>query len=483
MLEKRDYDAVVVGSGPNGLAAAITMQRAGLSVILFEAKDTIGGGMRTEELTLPGYFHDVCSAIHPLGADSPFFNTLPLQDYGLEWIYPELALAHPLDDGTTAELRLSIKDTAQSLGDDAEAYEKLVKYFTRNWNPLALEILGPLRFPRRPILLTKFGLKAIRSAEGLAHKTFKTPVAKGYFAGLAAHSMLPLSNISTAAIGLVLGILGHHKGWPIPKGGSQYIGHAMEAYFKSLGGKVVTGHMVKSLKELPSSHAVLFDTNTVQMMKIAGHRFSTLYKFQLNRFKYGLGVFKIDYAYEGTIPFRSRACREAGTVHLGGTMEEIAKAEKDAWKGIHSEKPFVLLTQQSLFDDTRAPKGKNTVWVYCHVPKGSTVDMTKYIEDQIERFAPGFRERILARHTINSAEYEAYNPNYLGGDINGGAQDVTQIFTRPAIRFSPYATSAKGIYICSSSSPPGGGVHGMCGYYAAKRALKDVFNIRVSPSS
>jgi phytoene dehydrogenase-like protein len=480
MLEKRDYDAVVVGSGPNGLAAAIAMQRVGLSVIIFEAKPTIGGGMRTEQLTLPGYLHDICSAIHPLGADSPFFRTVPLEEHGLEWIYPHLALAHPLDDGTTAEMYHSIQDTAKSLGVDAQAYIDLMTPYTKRWNDLVIDILGPLRIPKNPLLMARFGLKALQSASGLANSTFKNPVTKGFFAGLAAHSMLPLDKISTSAIGLVLGILGHHKGWPLPRGGSQKIADAMTSYFKKLGGTIVTNHMVKSLKELPSSHAVLFDTNTIQMMKIAGHKFSSFYKFQLNRFKYGVGVFKVDYAYEGEIPFKSESCRKAGTVHLGGTIEEIARSEKDAWLGRHSERPFVLLTQQSIFDNTRAPEGKSTVWAYCHVPQGSTVDMTQKIDNQIERFAPGFKERILARHTISAAEYESHNPNYYGGDINAGAQDVTQIFTRPALRFSPYATSAKGIYICSSSTPPGGGVHGMCGFYAAKRACKDIFKINLN---
>ncbi|MDQ3393621.1 MAG: NAD(P)/FAD-dependent oxidoreductase [Bacteroidota bacterium] len=479
MLEKRDYDAVVIGSGPNGLAAAIAMQREGLSVIVIEGKASIGGGMRTEELTLPGYHHDVCSAIHPLGADSPFFRTVPLEEHGMEWIYPHLALAHPLDDGTVGQMYHSIEDTAKSFGIDGSAYIDLMQPFTKRWNDLVIDILGPLRIPNNPLLMARFGLKAMQSATGLANATFKNPVTKGFFAGLAAHSMIPLDKISTSAIGLVLGILGHHKGWPLPKGGSQKIADAMVSYFKKLGGTVETNHMVKSLKELPSSHALIFDTNTIQMMKIAGHKFSSLYKFQLNRFKYGVGVFKVDYAYEGKIPFKSELCKKAGTVHLGGTIEEIARSEKDAWLGKHSERPFVLLTQQSTFDDTRAPEGKSTVWAYCHVPQGSPVDMSAHIDNQIERFAPGFKERILARHTISAAQYESHNPNYYGGDINAGAQDVTQIFTRPALRLSPYATSAKGIYICSSSTPPGGGVHGMCGYYAAKKACKDIFGINL----
>lgn len=479
MLEKRDYDAVIIGSGPNGLAAAIAMQRAGLSVIVLEGKATIGGGMRTQELTLPGYLHDVCSAIHPLGADSPFFRTVPLEEHGLEWIYPHLALAHPQDNGTTAEMYHSIEETANSLGTDAQAYKDLMTPFTERWNDLVIDILGPLRIPNNPLLMARFGLKALRSATGLANSTFNNTASKGLFAGLAAHSMLPLDKISTSAIGLVLGILAHHKGWPLPKGGSQKIADAMVSYFKKLGGTVVTNHMVTSLKELPSSHTILFDTNTIQMMKIAGHKFSSLYKFQLNRFKYGVGVFKVDYAYDGEIPFKSESCKKAGTVHLGGTIEEISKSEKEAWLGKHSEKPFVLLTQQSIFDKTRAPEGKSTVWAYCHVPRGSTLDMAPYIDNQIERFAPGFKKGILARHTISAAEYENHNPNYFGGDINAGAQDVTQIFTRPALRFSPYATSAKGIYICSSSTPPGGGVHGMCGYYAARRACKDIFGINL----
>lgn len=469
-----DYDAVVVGSGPNGLAAGILLQQQGLSVLIIEAKDKIGGGLRTEELTLPGYLHDVCSAIHPLAIASPFFKTLPLQNYGLDYIIPDVAAAHPFDDGTAPLLKNSLSDTAALLGTDADAYLKLIQPLVNTWDGMATDVLGALHFPKHPIDMAKFGLNALTSSTYLSKK-FETEAAKGLFAGMAAHGIQPLTNTATSAIALVLLANAHLKGWPIPKGGSVKIADALAAHFVALGGKIETGTYIKSFNQLPSAKAVLFDITPKQLLGIAGHQFSSIYKWQLARYRYGMGVFKIDWALDDAIPFSSEGARQAGTVHLGNTMQEIVQTEQQTWDGGHPEKPFVLLAQQSLFDKTRAPEGKQTAWAYCHVPAGSEKDMTNAIEQQVERFAPGFRERILARHTINTRQLEDYNPNYIGGDINGGAMDITQLFTRPVLRRSPYRTSAKGIYICSSSTPPGGGVHGMCGYNAAKQALKDVF--------
>jgi phytoene dehydrogenase-like protein len=479
-LEKRDYDAVIAGSGPNGLAAAILLQQNGLSVLLIEGKDTVGGGMRSAELTLPGFTHDICSAIHPLAAASPYFETLPLAEHGLEYIYPEIAAAHPFGNGKAAILKQSLDETAALLGDDANAYKNLMQPIVQDWPSIASDVLGPLHYPKHPLAMAGFGLKALRSVTSVASR-FKTEEAKGFFAGMGAHSMQPLTKLSTAAVALVLMANGHLKGWPLPKGGSQKIVDALASYFVSLGGKIETNTYIQSLEQLPSAHAVLFDITPKQLLQIAGHKFSAIYKWQLERYRYGMGVFKVDWALDDPIPFAAEACRQAGTVHIGNTLAEIAASEQQIWDGGHPEKPFVLLTQQSLFDSSRAPEGKHTGWAYCHVPNGSTMDMTKAIEKQVERFAPGFRDLILAKHTMNTAQVEEYNPNYIGGDISGGAIDLGQLFTRPALRWSPYRTSAKGMYICSSSTPPGGGVHGMCGYHAAKRALRDIFSINVKP--
>lgn len=475
-MSKKDFDAIIVGSGPNGLAAAITLQKAGLSVLVVEGKDSIGGGMRTLELTLPGFKHDVCSAIHPMAVGSPFFANIPLHEHGLEFIHAPLAAAHPLDNGETAILSKSIKETATSLGIDHDAYLNLIEPLVESWPKIAADVMSPLHFPKYPLLMAQFGLNAMKPASWVANR-FSTEKAKGLWAGMAAHSIQPLTNYSTAAIGIVLSAVGHIHGWPIPKGGSQSIADALASYFVSLGGKIETGLMVQSLHQLPSSNAVLFDVTPKQLLQIAGDRFSPIYKWQLERYRYGMGVFKIDWALSGPIPFTSPECRMAGTVHLGNTFSEIAAGEQLSSSGGHPEKPFVLLAQQSLFDSTRAPEGKQTAWAYCHVPNGSAVDMTKAIENQVERFAPGFKDLILERNTMNSMQMEAYNPNYIGGDINGGIIDIGQLFTRPALRSSPYRTSAKGIYICSSSTPPGGGVHGMCGFHAAKTALNDIFKV------
>jgi phytoene dehydrogenase-like protein len=477
-LQKRDYDAVVVGSGPNGLAAAILLQQQGLQVLLIEGKDTIGGGLRSAELTLPGFVHDVCSAVHPLAVASPYFKTLPLADYGLEYLYPTYAAAHPFDGGTAAFLDQSISTTAQQFGVDERAYADIMESVTQAWPLIDKDTLGPLHFPEHPLAMAGFGLKALSAATTFV-KRFKTTEARGLFGGMAAHAIQPLSNLSTSAIALVLMAAGHLKGWPVPKGGSAAIANSLAGYFTSLGGTIETGTYITSLAQLPSAKAVLFDVTPKQLLQIAGHKFSSLYKWQLERYRYGMGVFKVDWALDGPIPFTAAECRQAGTIHLGNTFEEIAQGELATSKGRQSDKPFVLLAQQSLFDASRAPEGKHTAWAYCHVPNGSTQDMTNAIEQQVERFAPGFRDRILAKHTMNTAQVEAYNANYIGGDINGGIIDLGQLFTRPALRWSPYKTSEKGLYICSSSTPPGGGVHGMCGYSAAKKALHEVFNIKI----
>ena len=479
----RDYDAVVVGSGPNGLSAAITLQRAGLSVLILEAKQTIGGGLRSAELTQPGFVHDICSAIHPLAAGSPFFQRLPLAEHGLEFIYPPLPAAHPFDrsagsDGRAAALRSSVDETARSLGADEQAYRTLLEPLVRNWPALAPDVLGPLRFPEHPLKLARFGVNALPPVTHLLRR-FKTNEARGLIAGMAAHGLQPLTNLATSAIALVLMTAGHVHGWPIPKGGSQAIADALSSYFLSIGGKIETGRLVQSLRDIPSTRVVLFDVTPKQLLRIAGERFSPLYRRQLERYRYGMGVFKIDWALDGPVPFAAPECLQAGTVHIGGTFAEIAEAEQATSDGKHPDKPYILLAQQSLFDSTRAPVGKHTAWAYCHVPNGSTLDRTEVIERQVERFAPGFRDRILARHTMNTTQVEAYNPNYVGGDINGGILDIGQLYTRPVISLSPYKTSAPGIFICSSSTPPGGGVHGMCGYHAARVALRDGFGLPV----
>jgi phytoene dehydrogenase-like protein len=470
------YDAVVVGSGPNGLAAAIVMQQAGLSVLLLEGKNELGGGLRTAELTLPGFRHDICSAIHPLAVGSPFFQTLPLAQYGLEYSTPPVAAAHPFDDGTAAVVVNSLADTAHGLGVDAAAYHRLLAPLLTSWPRIANDVLAPLHVPRHPLDMARFGLSALLPATVLARR-FAGEKAKGLLAGMAAHAIQPLSNVATSAVGLVLLIAAHRKGWPLVKGGSQVLADALVAHFVALGGRVETGTYVRSLAQLPAARAVLLDVTPAQLLQIAGHSLSSIYQWQLRRYRYGMGVFKIDWALAESIPFTAPECAQAGTVHLGGTLAEIAAGERASARGQHPARPFVLLAQQSLFDATRAPAGRHTAWAYCHVPNGSRHDMTAAIEGQVERFAPGFRARILGRHTFSPAQLEDYNPNYVGGDINGGLLDISQLFTRPALRASPYRTSARGLYLCSSATPPGGGVHGLCGYYAARRALRDVFGL------
>lgn len=469
------YDAVVIGSGPNGLAAAVALAQEGRSVVVYEAKDTIGGGCRSKALTLPGFMHDVCSAIHPLGYVSPFFRTLPLERYGLEWIHPPAPLAHPLDDGTAVVLERSLYDTAQTLGCDADRYITCMTPLVQGWNDIVEALLGPLHIRSlllHSLALAPFGLAAIRPARSFANHYFREPRARALFAGLSAHSMQPLEAVMSAAPGLVLDVIGHAAGWPLPRGGSQRIVEALAAYLRDLGGEIITDHEITTLAELPAARAVVCDVTPRQLLRIAGRALPAGYRRSLEHFRYGPGSFKIDYALSGPIPWKAKACLRAGTVHLGGTLEEIALSEREVWQGKHPTRPYVLVAQQSLFDDTRTPAGKHTAWVYCHVPSGSTFDMTERIEAQIERFAPGFKDLVLARHITSASDLEQYNANYIGGDINGGVLDIGQLYTRPALRLDPYTTPDKRIFICSSSTPPGGGVHGLCGYFAARAVVR-----------
>jgi phytoene dehydrogenase-like protein len=480
------FDAVVVGSGPNGLAAAVRLAGEGLSVKVIEAESTIGGGTRTKELLRPGFFHDICSAIHPMAVSSPYLRTLPLDSYGLKWIHPEYPLAHPLDGGRAVMLHRNLDETAGELGVDADAYRKLYLPLVGNWEGLSGDLLAPLHLPDHPIRMGLFGLKALLPAARLAGR-FKTAEARALFGGIAAHSIMDLDKPVTSAIGLVLGAAAHAAGWPMPEGGSQMITKSMASYFESMGGVIETGCRIKKLDHLPPSEAVLFDLTPRQVLSIAGDKFSPGYRRKLEKFRYGAGVFKLDYILNSSVPWADERCGKAGTVHLGGTFGEIASAEKEMSRGGHPSKPYVLVAQQSLFDSGRTPDSRHTLWAYCHVPHGSGRDMTLEIENQIERFAPGFRDTIEEKSSITAPQFEEYNANYIGGDINGGVQDIWQLFSRPvSIRhspfrlkslFSPYATELPGVYFCSASTPPGGGVHGMCGYHAAGAVLRDIFKL------
>lgn len=475
MPPRNEHDAVVVGSGPNGLAAAITLARAGHSVLVFEAKETAGGGMRTAELTLPGFRHDICSAIHPMGVASPFMRTLSLEQYGLEWIQPPSPLAHPLDGGEAVFLERSTQATGEGLEEDATTWRELMDPLVANWEAILADILGPLPLPpRHPLLLMRFGLQAVRSVMGLAKGRFRGRRARGLFGGLGAHSILSLEEPISAAFGLVLGLLGQAVGWPIPRCGSQSIADAMSACLGELGGEIITAHPIRSLADLPPARVTLFDVTPRQLLEIAGEQLPSRYRCQLQRYRYGPAAFKVDWALHEPIPWKAGEIRRAGTVHVGGDLEEVFESEAAIWRGENPEKPFVILAQQSLHDPTRAPQGKHTAWAYCHVPNGSPVDMTERIEAQVERFAPGFRDCILERHVLSPRQMEAYNPNYVGGDFNGGVQDLGQLFTRPIRSLKPYAIPLKGMYLCSSSTPPGGAVHGMCGYHAARLALEEL---------
>jgi phytoene dehydrogenase-like protein len=472
MSESATYDAVVVGSGPNGLAAAVELARNGNRVAVLEGKSTIGGGARSAEITLPGFVHDLGSAIHPLGYASPFFRSLPLEEHGLEWIHPDVPLAHPFDGGEAAVLERSIEATAAGLGHDAAAYRRLMEPGSADAARIAGFFVGKPSLIRHPLALASSGIRALGDAESLAKSVFEGEKARGLFAGNAAHSFLPLEQPPSALFGLLLGTLGHAFGWPFPRGGSQSLADALASYLEFMGGEIFTNAPVSTVDDVPRTRAVLFDVTPRQLHDIAGEHFTADYNEALKRYRYGPGVFKVDFALDGPIPWEAEECLRAGTVHLGGTLEEVAAGEATVARGEHPERPFILLAQQSLFDGTRAPEGKHTVWAYCHVPNGSTIDMTERIEAQIERFAPGFRERILAKRTAGTAELERWNPNLVGGDINGGYMDLRQLFTRPMPRPNPYSTPARGLYICSSSTPPGGGVHGMSGYLAARVVLR-----------
>ena len=465
------YDAIVVGSGPNGLAAAITMAQAGRSVLLIEGQETIGGGTRSGELTLPGFVHDVCSAVHPMGVASPFFRTLPLGQHGLEWVHPSAPLAHPMDDGSAIMAERSVEETARNLGEDAAEYTRIFGGLVSEWPKLEPFLLGPLQFPRHPLIAALFGLRGMRSASSVARSLFRGTRARALFAGHAAHSILPLERVPSAAFGFVLGITAHVAGWPFARGGSQRIANALASYFRSLGGEIVIGQTVRSIDELPAARTVLCDVTPKQLLQIANKRLPQRFRRSLERFRYGPGVCKMDWALDGPIPWTAKECGRAGTVHIGGMLEEFAESERAPWQGEHAQRPFVLLAQPTLFDPTRAPAGKHIAWAYCHVPNGSNFDMSERIESQIERFAPGFRRLILKRSAMLCAVLESHNPNLIGGDITGGAALLRQFFLRPTWRL--YRTPSKGLYICSALTPPGGGVHGLCGHFAAQAALRD----------
>jgi phytoene dehydrogenase-like protein len=466
-------DAVVVGSGPNGLAAAVMLAGAGLAVLVRERSDGVGGGARTLPLTLPGYLHDRCSAVHPLAVASPFFRRVDLAGRGLRWIEPPAAVAHPLDDGTAVLLLRSFEETGAQLGADAPAWRALLEPLARSFEPLLEETLGAVvHLPRRPLLLARFGLSALRPARALAEARFRGPRARALFAGLAAHAVLPLERSPSAAFGLILGAAAHAVGWPFPEGGAQRISDALAAVLRERGGRVETGAEVLALRDLPPARLVLLDLGPRQVLRLAGEELPARYRRALARFRYGPGAFKVDYALAAPVPWRARECARAGTVHLGGTLEEIAAAERAVAAGEMPERPFVLLAQHTPFDPSRAPPGRHTAWAYCHVPHGWRGDATAALEAQIERFAPGFRETVLARSARGTAELERENPNLVGGDVGGGENSLLQLAFRPAARAVPWSTPLPGVYLCSASTPPGGGVHGMCGLGAARAALE-----------
>jgi phytoene dehydrogenase-like protein len=483
MWTRPRYDVVVVGAGPNGLSAGVATARAGLETLVVEAHELPGGGTRTSALTVPGFLHDVCSSVHPLGVASPWLRELALDELGLEWVHPSAPLAHVLGDGRVVTLERSIDDTAAQLGRDGRAYRRLMAPFVEQLDPLLAMILGPLRFPREPLLLARFGLEAIRSLRGLARAWFRDGVAPALLAGIAAHSMVPLGSLATASFGLVLAAAGHGVGWPVARGGSQAITQALVARLREASGELIVGHKVTHIDELPPARAYLFaylfDVTPRQLVTIVGDRLPESYRARLARFRYGPGVFKVDWALRAPVPWRDARCARAATVHLSGTLDDVARAERAVHRGELVEHPFTLFVQPSLFDPTRAPAGQHTAWAYCHVPHGSAIDATAAIEAQIENYAPGFREAVIARATMNAVEMEHYNANYVGGDINGGLSDVRQLFFRPIASRDPYATPAPDIFLCSSSTPPGGGVHGMCGYWAARSVLSHVFGLRL----
>jgi phytoene dehydrogenase-like protein len=476
------YDAVIIGSGPNGLAAAIRLAQSGLKVQVLEGHHEIGGGTRTSELTIPGFHHDVCSSVHPMGCTSPFLSSLPLGAHGLEWIFPAASVAHPLDNAPAILLEQSVEATASQLGIDQKRYKSLLQPFVERAHEIVSDSLNPLSFPKHPFSMARFGLKGLQSAVALA-RNFQTDGTRALIAGCAAHSILPLDKTLTAAVALIFMLTGHIANWPVAKGGSMAITNAMASYLRSLGADVVTSYVVKTPADLPPAKVYLFDTSPNLLVDGFTDVLPAGYIKRLSKFRYGPGVFKIDYALSGSIPWKDPRCLKASTVHLGGTLPEIAAAESEVWEGKHPEKPFILLTQQSEFDNSRAPAHKHTLWAYCHVPHGSTQDMSGAIEKQIERFAPGFRDLIIARHTMNTKAFESYNPNYLGGAITGGVTDLCQFVARPVARWNPYATPNSRIFLCSASTPPGGGVHGMCGFHAAEKVIKRIDGLKFGPLS
>lgn len=465
------FDATIIGSGPNGLAAAIRLAQAGRKVQVIEASDTIGGGARTTELTESGFLHDVCSAIHPMAVSSSFFQSIDLSTYGLEWIHPDAPLAHPFDDAPAAMLFRDTKATSHTLGEDGFFWKRWMDKWIPRWEGLCSDALAPLGIPKHPFWMVEFGISAFQPATMFASRNFRNASARALFAGLAGHSVLPLDMTPSSAIGIMLGIAGHAVGWPFPKGGSQAIPNALAEYLRSLGGVIQTGIRITDIGQLPAKGPLLFETAPINLAKIAGDELPIAFQKTLVNYRHGPGACKVDYALSEPIPWADPNVQKAGTVHLGGTIEEITKSERDCWEGRHNASPYVLVAQQSLFDETRAPNGKHTGWAYCHVPSGSTEDMTDIIENQIERFAPGFKETIIARHTTTATAFETYNPNYIGGDVNGGTPTIDQLFTRPTWR--TYRTPNRRIYLCSAATPPGGGIHGMCGHFAAEAVLND----------
>jgi phytoene dehydrogenase-like protein len=467
-----EFDAVVVGSGPNGLAAAIEIARTGRRVVVFEAAETVGGGCRSAALTLPGFVHDVCSAVHPFAVTSPAFRALPLAALGVEWVEPPVMYAHPLENGRAACAYRSLPQTVAALGEDGPGYRALVEPVLDSWPSIERSVLGPLAWPDHPLALARFGTRALRPASSLARRIFPGGAGRALLAGVAAHSMLPLETAPTAGVALALMGMAHYAGWSMPRGGAQRLSDALADHLRALGGLIVTGRRIVTLDELPAARAVLCDLSPRPLLSLAGHRLPPRFRRALERYRYGMGVFKVDYALDGPIPWSNTECRRAGTLHVGGTLEEIAAAERETWEGRVPDRPYVLVTQPTLFDPSRAPAGRHVAWMYCHVPHGADVDMLPRLERQIERYAPGFRERVLARSVMRPADMERQNPNFVGGDIASGAPTLRQLFTRPTWR--TYSTPVRGLYLCSAATPPGVGVHGMCGYFAARRALQEV---------
>jgi phytoene dehydrogenase-like protein len=473
--ERINYDAIVIGAGPNGLSAAIVLAREGLSVLVREAAPVIGGGTRTEELLLPGHLHDVCSAVHPMGAASPFFRELPLAQHGLEWLHSPTLLAHPLDDGTAVTLERSLDAAADALGADGAAYHDLVAPFVQRWDDLLHDVMKPIRIPRQPFFMARFGRHALRSADGLVRASFRNDATRALFAAVAGHCMLPLDWKATASFGLMLCITGHAVGWPLARGGSRAIAQALAAHLRELGGEIETDAPVHDILELPPGRAVLCDVTPRQLLGIAADHLPPRYRRQLERYRYAPGAFKVDWILSEPVPWRDARCARTPVVHLAGGYQEVLRSERAPWDGVNEAQPFVLFVQPSSFDASRAPAGRHIGWAYCHVPHGSLNDMTAAIENQVERFAPGFRETIMHRHVMTPAMLEAHNGNMVGGDINGGAQHLRQLFLRPVPRWNPYTVPGTNLYLCSASTPPGGAVHGMCGYHAARAALKRSF--------